>query len=171
MLVEAAKRLEPLDTELARETYVEALTAAMWDPANSDCGARQAAETARAAPPGPQPPSLIDLLLDALTARFTEPYEAALPSLRRALDASAGPDGRGDDEVRWLWFACPVTPEPLAPEVWDDESWRELATRAVRLARDAGSLAVLPNALTALALQERARRRVRGRVGADGGGL
>ena len=80
----------------------------------------QAAEAARAAPPGPQPPSLIDLLLDALTARFTKPYEAALPSLRRALDALAGPDGRGDDEVRWLWFACPVTPEPLAPEVWDD---------------------------------------------------
>ena len=151
LLVDAAKRLEPLDAELARETYVEALTAAMWDPANSDCGARQAAETARAAPPGPQPPSLVDLLLDALTARFTEPYEAALPSLRRALDALAGTDGRGDDEVRWLWFACPVTPEPLAPEVWDDESWRELATRAVQLARDAGSLAVLPNALTALA--------------------
>ena len=151
LLVDAAKRLEALDAELARETYVEALTAAMWDPANSDCGVRQAAETARAAPPGPQPPSLIDLLLDALTARFTEPFKAALPSLRRALDALAGTDGRGDDEVRWLWFACPVTPEPLAPEVWDDESWRELTTRAVRLARDAGSLAVLPNALTALA--------------------
>jgi DNA-binding CsgD family transcriptional regulator len=151
LLVDAAKRLEPLDAELARETYVEAMTAAMWDPKDSDCGARQAAEAARAAPPGPRPPSLIDLLLDGLTARFTQPYEAALPPLRRALDALAGPDGRGDDEVRWLWFACPVTPEPLAPEVWDDQTWRELATRAVRLARDAGSLAVLPNALTALA--------------------
>ncbi len=150
LLVDAAKRLEPLDAELARETYVEALTAAMWDPENADCGVRQAAETARAAPPGPQPSSLIDLLLDGLTARFTEPYEAALPPLRRALDALAGPDGRPDDEVRWLWFACPVTPEPLAPEVWDDKRWHELATQAVRLARDAGSLAVLPNALTAL---------------------
>jgi len=150
LLVDAAKRLEPLDAELARETYVEALTAAMWDPKDSDCGARQAAEAACAAPLGPQPPSLIDLLLDGLTARFTEPYEAALPSLRRALDAISGPDGRADDEVRWLWFACPVTPEPLAPEVWDDDRWHELATQAVRLARDAGSLAVLPNALTAL---------------------
>ena len=154
LLVEAAKRLEPLDAELARETYVEALTAAMWDPENADCGVRQAAEAARAAPPGRQPPSLIDLLLDALTARFTEPYEAALPSLRRALDALAGPDERDDDDVRWLWFACPVTPEPLAPEVWDDETWHELTTRAVRLARDAGSLAVLPNALTALATMQ-----------------
>ena len=154
LLVDAAKRLERLDAELARETYVEALTAAMWDPKDSDCGVRQAAEAALAAPPGPEPSSLIDLLLDALTARFTEPYGAALPSLRRALDALAGPDGRGDDEVRWLWFACPVTPEPLAPEVWDDATWHELATRAVRLARDAGSLAVLPNALTALSTMQ-----------------
>jgi len=154
LLVEAAKRLEPLDAELARETFVEALTASMWDPKHSSCGARQAAEAARAAPPGVQPPSLIDLLLDGLTSRFIEPYEAALPSLRRALDALAGPDGRADDEVRWLWFACPVTPEPLAPEVWDDERWHELATQAVRLARDAGSLAVLPNALTALATMQ-----------------
>jgi DNA-binding CsgD family transcriptional regulator len=150
LLVDAAKRLEPVDAGLARETYVEALTAAMWDPENADCGVRQAAKAARAAPPGPHPPSLIDLLLDALAARFTEPYETALPPLRRALDALAGPDGGGDDEVRWLWFACPVTPEPLAPEVWDDETWHELATRAVSIARDAGSLAVLPNALTAL---------------------
>ena len=150
LLVDAAKRLEPLDAELARETYVEALTAALWDPQNAAFGVTDAAEVARAAPPGPQPPSLIDLLLDGLTARFTEPYEAALPSLRRALDALAGPDARDDDEVRWLWFACPVTPEPLAPEVWDDRSWHALATRAVALARDAGSLAVLPNALTAL---------------------
>jgi DNA-binding CsgD family transcriptional regulator len=36
----------------------------------------------------------------------------------------------------------------LAPELWDDETWHELATRAVTLARDAGALAVLPNALT-----------------------
>ena len=36
LLVDAAKRLEPLDAELARETYVEALTAAMWDPKNAD---------------------------------------------------------------------------------------------------------------------------------------
>jgi hypothetical protein len=62
--------------------------------------------------------------------------------------ALAGRDGHGDDSPRWLWFVCPVTPEPLAPELWDDEIWHELATRAVGLARDAGALAILPNALT-----------------------
>jgi DNA-binding CsgD family transcriptional regulator len=39
-------------------------------------------------------------------------------------------------------------PEPLAPELWDDVAWHELAGRAVSLARDAGALAVLPTALT-----------------------
>ena len=50
--------------------------------------------------------------------------------------------------MRWLWLACPVAPEPLAPDLWDDDTWHELATRAVRLARDAGALSVLPMALT-----------------------
>ena len=47
-----------------------------------------------------------------------------------------------------LWFTCPVAPEPLALDLWDDQTWHEIATRAVRICRDAGSLAVLPNALT-----------------------
>jgi DNA-binding CsgD family transcriptional regulator len=152
VLVDAATRLEPLDPELARETYLEALTTAMWvDSNDSYRGVTEAAEAARAAPRGPHPPSPLDVLLDGLAARFSEPYPAALPCLRHALDALASTDGCPDDEIRWLWFACPVTPEPLAPEVWDDETWHELATRAVRLAREAGSLAVLPNALTARA--------------------
>jgi ATP/maltotriose-dependent transcriptional regulator MalT len=50
--------------------------------------------------------------------------------------------------MRWLWTACPVAPEPIAPDLWDDEAWHELATAAVRLARDAGALATLPIALS-----------------------
>ncbi len=80
--------------------------------------------------------------------RLTEPYAAAVPALRQALDAVTGTGGRPDDSPRWLWFVCPVTPEPLAPELWDDQTWQELATRAVRLARQTGALALLPNALT-----------------------
>ena len=149
LLLDAAKRLEPLDLELARETYLDAVTTVMCTGSESGgCGVRAVAEAAREAPPGPEPPRTVDLLVDGLAARFTEPYPVALPLLRRAMDALAGRDGRGDDDPRWLWFVCPVTPEPLAPELWDDTTWHELATRAVRLARDAGALAVLPNALT-----------------------
>jgi DNA-binding CsgD family transcriptional regulator len=149
MLLEAAKRLEPLDAELARETHLQALGAAILaGRESSGCGVKETAEAARAAPSGPQPPRTIDLLLNGLATRFTEPYATAVPMLRRALYALAGGDGRGDDELVWLWFGCPVAPEPLAPELWEDEMWHELATRAVSLARDAGALTVLPNALT-----------------------
>ena len=151
LLLDAAKRLEPLDPELARETYLDAVTTVMCTGSKSGgCGVRAVAEAARQAPPGPQPPRTVDLLLDGLAARFTEPYAAALPSLRRAMYALAGRDGRGDESPRWLWFVCPVTPEPLAPELWDDTTWHELATRAVRLARDAGALAVENPPLRAL---------------------
>jgi hypothetical protein len=58
---------------------------------------------------------------------------------------------------RWLWLECAVTPEPLAPELWDDEAWHDLATRAVSLARDAGALAVLPIARIGPAITEQTR--------------
>jgi DNA-binding CsgD family transcriptional regulator len=147
LLLDAARRLGPLDAELARETYLEAVTAAMCAGSGiHGCGVKAVAEAAREAPPGPQPPRPVDVLLDSLVARFTEPYEDALPPLRSALHALAGTSG--EDNPLWLWFACPIAPEPLALDLWDDEKWHELATRAVTLCRDAGALAVLPQALT-----------------------
>jgi DNA-binding CsgD family transcriptional regulator len=149
VLLDAARRLEPLDAELARDTYFEALIAAMLaGRAGASCAVIEAAEAARAAPSGAQPPGPIDLLLEGLATRFTKPYAASVPPLRRAVRALAAQEARGDDDTRWLWFACPVTPEPLAPELWDDETWHRLANRAVKLARATGALAILPNALT-----------------------
>ena len=57
LLLSAARRLEPLDAGLARETHLEALGVAMWaGDLDSPGGVREAAEAARAAPPGPDPP-------------------------------------------------------------------------------------------------------------------
>lgn len=149
LLLGAAKRFEPLDAASARETYVEAFGAAIFaGRASRVGGVLEAAEAVRAAPPAPQPPGPVDLLLDGLAKRFTERFGEALPALTRALHAYAGTDGHGGDEVRWLWISCPVTPEPLAPELWDDEMWHELARSAVSVARNAGALAVLPIALS-----------------------
>ena len=54
LLLSAARRLEPLDADLARETHLEALVAAMWaGDLDSPGGVLAAAEAARAAPPGP----------------------------------------------------------------------------------------------------------------------
>ena len=150
LLLDAARQLEPLDNELAREAYLEALGAVIFAGRLSGrLDVREVAEAARAAPPGPQPPRLTDLLLDGVATRFTEGYVAGEPLLRRALQGFQQAAERGDEDImRWLWLACPVAPEPVAPELWDYEAWRELATRAVRLARDAGALTVLPVALS-----------------------
>ena len=106
LLLDAARRLEPLDAAMARETHLEAMAAAMYAGRLSDKpGVREAAEAARAAPPAPQPPRAIDLLLDGLATRFTEGYSAGVPPLRRALERV--PRRRGIDRTRRaLALAC-----------------------------------------------------------------
>jgi DNA-binding CsgD family transcriptional regulator/tetratricopeptide (TPR) repeat protein len=149
MLLDAARTLAPLDPALARETYLHALEASFH--AGRLAGGRgllETAEAARNAPPPPTPPRPLDLLLEGLVTRFTQGYEASVPSLRRALvslrDGELGTEG---DNGGHLWLACHV-----GAMLWDDESIYVLASRAVRLARDAGALTTLPAALNALAL-------------------
>jgi DNA-binding CsgD family transcriptional regulator len=149
LLLDAAKRLEALHAGLARETYVEALGAEIFVGRLGARDGLRIAEAARAAPPGSTPPRPADLLLDGLATRFADGYEAGVEPLRRALHSFRDEAGRGKDGViRWLWTACPVAPEPMAADLWDDELWHELATHAVRLARGAGALATLPIALS-----------------------
>ena len=150
LLLDAAKRLEGFDVGLARETYLEAVRAAIF-AGRLGGGLRDAAEAARAAPSGSRTPRAMDLLLDGLATRFTEGYAAGVAPLRRALDAFSREDGSSEADMRWLWLACPVAPEPLAPDLWDDETWHRLTARAVTLARDSGALSVLPVALTSRA--------------------
>ncbi len=149
LFLEAAKHLEPHDAALARETYLEALAAAIF-AGRLDDGQTiwDAAEAARAAPRGHTPPQEMDLLLDGVSTRFTAGYAASVKPLRKALRAyQADAWDQQSDVTRRLWLACPVAPELVAPELWDDGAWHELASRAVRLARNGGALAVLPRAL------------------------
>jgi DNA-binding CsgD family transcriptional regulator len=149
LLLDAARRLEALHAALARETYVEALAAEIFVGRLGAGDGVRIAEAARAVPPGPEPPRSADLLLDGLATRFADGYGAGVEPLRRALRSFREQAGRSKDGIiRWLWTACPVAPEPMAADLWDDESWDELATQAVRLARDAGALATLPIALS-----------------------
>jgi DNA-binding CsgD family transcriptional regulator len=145
LLLDAANKLVPLDSRLARETYLEALGAAV-SAGRLGCGltVREAAEAARTmAPPASQPPRPLDLLLDGAATRLTEGYVAGVPPLRRALDALRRHGGRSEADIMgWLPLAS------IAPELWDDAAWHELTARAVGLAREAAALAVLPIALT-----------------------
>jgi DNA-binding CsgD family transcriptional regulator len=144
LLLAAAKRLEPLDVGLARETYMEALNAALLaGRLATDGRLLEVAEAARAAPPA-QPPRAFDLLLDAFASRFTEGYAAAVPILRRALGAFAIEDVSREEELRFAYLA--------AVELWDDGAWEQLVTRWVQLARATGALTVLPAILTSRVL-------------------
>jgi DNA-binding CsgD family transcriptional regulator len=143
LLLHAAKRLEVVDAGLARETYLEALQAALF--AGRLGGARgvlQVAEAARTAPPPDQPERAVDLLLDGLAARFTEGYAAGAPALKRAIRAFRDASITGEPDVRWLWLACRV-----AIDLWDDDAWHALNAVHVQFARDAGALTMLPFAL------------------------
>jgi DNA-binding CsgD family transcriptional regulator len=148
LLLSAARRFEPLNAGLARETHLEALVAAMWagDP-NSPHGVLEAAEAARAAPPGPDPPRAVDVLLDGLAIRMTEGYAAAAPTLTRALELVLALDVGTDEAGRWLWLAGARPSTAVAVELWDAESWHSLAARQAQVARDTGALVQLRLAL------------------------
>ena len=143
LLLRAARRLEPLEPELSRETYLEALAAAIFaGRLGVGRGTAEVAEAVRAGPPARQPPRMMDLLLDGLVVRFIEGYAAAVDPLNQALEAFRHGDS-SDETTRWLWLACRI-----AGDLWDDETWHVLTTREVQLARDAGALTILPYALT-----------------------
>jgi DNA-binding CsgD family transcriptional regulator len=147
LLLDAARRLEPLDAAMARETHLEAIAAALFaGRLGARPHVRETAEAALAAPAAPQPPRAIDLLLDGLARRFTDGYAAGVPSLRTALGAFRHVDALTAGDVRWLWLAC-----RLALDLWDEELWQMLATRGVRVARDTGALTLLPGMTNFLA--------------------
>ena len=153
LLLNAARRLEPLDADLARETYLEALGAALLEGGlENSGGVLEAAEAARAAPPGPEPPRAVDVVLDGLAMRFTEGYGAAAPTLTRALEMVRALNVGTDEEGRRLWLASNRTSAAIASELWDAESWHALATRQVQFARDTGALVHLQYALNFLAV-------------------
>jgi DNA-binding CsgD family transcriptional regulator len=141
LMLSAAKQLEALDIGLARETYLEAFTAALFvgrlSPAVADV-----ARAARTAPTPPGPARAPDLLLDGLALLVTEGYAAGTPAVRRALLAFRGQDISAEEGLSWLWLAGRA-----AMAVWDDETWHILASRHVKLARDAGALSELPLAV------------------------
>ncbi|MEV0722815.1 AAA family ATPase [Micromonospora purpureochromogenes] len=151
LLLDAAHRLAPLDAAVARDTLLEAVGAAIFAGRLSEGpGQREVAEAVRAGPPPPTPPRTADVLLDSMADLIIDRCAASVDALRRALhivrqEQKSGPT---DADRRWLWLAFRVIPEPLAPELWDDDAWQEMATGAVRIARETGALSVLPMALT-----------------------
>jgi DNA-binding CsgD family transcriptional regulator len=143
LLLRAAKRLEPLDVVLARETYLDALAAAQFAGRLArDGGVREVAQAALAAPGPSHPPRPADLLLDGIATLITDGYDAGVPMVKRALDAFCSEEISDEEAIRWSGLACRT-----AIDIWDFGSWDLLSGRLVALARDSGALAMLPLAL------------------------
>ena len=143
LLVSAARRLERLDPELARETYLDAWGAAMFaGRLAAGGGLLEVSRAARAAPAPAHTPHPSDLLLDALALLITEGRTAAASALRRASEAFAATDDPAENRFRWTWL--PPVPSYV---LWDDEGWYAINARQLQLARDAGALARVPMGL------------------------
>ena len=145
LLLAAARRLERLDISLARETYVDAFSAALFGARlNELVGVSEVAQAARAAPRrSDDEPATADLLLDALVA-LADDYDTAVPRCREALQRLSGDDVSPQERLRWMWQGCVV-----ALEVWDDECAYLLSRRSVEIAHETGMLSELALALSA----------------------
>jgi DNA-binding CsgD family transcriptional regulator len=140
LLLKAAKRLERLAPELARETYLDAFGAAFF--AGRLASAGSLAEVSRAALSAPRSTRQVrpsDLLLDGLTTLVVEGRAAAAPLLRRVIDTFANEASPVQENFRWGWLT--TTPPNV---LWDMDGWHAISARNVKEARDAGALARLP---------------------------
>ncbi|TDB97052.1 LuxR family transcriptional regulator [Actinomadura sp. 7K534] len=144
LLLEAARRLQPHDAPLARDTYLEAIGAALFAGHPADSAAlSEAAAAARSAPPPQAAPRVADRLLDGMALCLTEGLAAGAGALKSAVGAFRAPDVPDEDALRWSWPAGLA-----AATLWDYDTWNELTSRHLRLTRDTGRATDLPLALT-----------------------
>lgn len=148
LLLTAAKRFEPTNPDLARQTYVDAISAAAFAGRLAARGGSvvEVAQAAAHAPAPRHPPRAQDYLLDGLTTNFVTGYAAAVPELREAL-AAFDHGISSDEELRWMWLI-----NLAALHLWDDDHWDPLSARYLQLARSAGALSELPLALSTRAM-------------------
>ncbi|HJY56009.1 MAG TPA: LuxR C-terminal-related transcriptional regulator, partial [Streptosporangiaceae bacterium] len=138
LLLKAARRLEPLDPSLARETYLDAWQAALFAGHLAVGGdLQEVSRAARALPPPERPLRAADVMLDGLALLVTD-GPAAAPVLRQAISTFADPDLPAAERLRWGWMA-----QAASLPLWDGEGWR-LIVAPLQLARNVGALDQLP---------------------------
>ncbi len=146
LLLRAAKTLEPLDLKLARETYLDAWSAAMFAGRLAKAGnLHDVSREARRAPGAGESSRPSDLLLDGFSLLFTDGRRVATSVLQQATVGFAGEAATAEEILRWGWLATAA-----AVEVWDFDSCLAIATRGVQVARDSGALAFLTVAVNVL---------------------
>jgi DNA-binding CsgD family transcriptional regulator len=138
-LLKAARRLEPFDPDLARETYLAAWGAAILTvggPADGEV-LLEICRSVRALPSPPDGPRPLDLTLEGLALLITDGHAAAASTLQRA--AKVLTSIPVEEVLRWGWVATRTS-----SAVWDYEGFHAISARQARLVRDAGALDQLP---------------------------
>jgi ATP/maltotriose-dependent transcriptional regulator MalT len=139
LLLRVAKALDQLDPELARQTYLDAWSSALFAGKLASSGSlHHVSRQALIAPRQPGPPRASDLLLEGFALAFTDGRAAAAPVLGRAASAFVARDASVEEVLRWGWLATAA-----AVMVWDYETCVAIASRGVQLAREVGALTVL----------------------------
>ena len=148
-----AAQLENLDTDMAAEAYLEAMSAAMYLGRRGGPKAEQIATAARRAFAGVPPTRPLDEVTHALADRLALGAEASMPAVMRAVETlkRAGRDEVAGQSNQWFWLGFPIVHESLIHEAWDDQGWHAIASSAMSLATERGALALLPSALLARA--------------------
>ncbi|HEY2436105.1 MAG TPA: ATP-binding protein, partial [Solirubrobacteraceae bacterium] len=145
LLLRAARRLERLDLELARDTYLDAWGAALLAAPHS-ARMLDVCRAARSAPRPEGPPRPRDLLLDCLATLVTDGRAAAVALLEEATRTFADEEFPTRESLRWGWLA--VVPTYV---LWDEKSNHAICVRQLHAVREAGALARLPLDLGAMA--------------------
>lgn len=143
-MLKAAQRLERLDLELARSTYLDAWGAALLgEPGSTGSDLLDVSRAAMAAPRPEGPPRPADLLLDSLATVVTDGRVAARALLEEATRTFASEEVPAPESLRWGWLA-------LMPSLilWDERSTRAINLRQQHAVREAGALARLTLDLT-----------------------
>jgi DNA-binding CsgD family transcriptional regulator len=140
LLLRAARRLEPFDRRVARDTYRDAFIAAIYAGRFAgNTGLPEVAAAISSAPPSADPPSVTDELLGAAALLVDAGYAAGAPAVQRALRAFRATPMSRELDLHWLFLAGRVS-----TWVWDHETWDVLSGRMLELVRHAGVLALLP---------------------------
>jgi DNA-binding CsgD family transcriptional regulator len=142
LVLNAAKRLEPIAPDLARATYVDAIIAAGSAGRFAAPGGSVLDVARQVSPVSGYAPTVFDLLLDGMAAQYVQGYAASVPILRSALNTFFD-DMPAGQEPRGLPLALMVS-----SILWDDEAYTVISERWVRFCRDAGALSDLLLALS-----------------------
>jgi DNA-binding CsgD family transcriptional regulator len=147
LLLSAAHRLEALDIDAARETYMTAWQAAVFagDVAPPEV-LREICRGALALPPSPGGGRPVDLLLEGLALLTLEGRDGAAEKLREAGRVFATDEISLTDALRWGPAAAAAS-----NAVWEFHSTSAIARKHVETLRQVGALGQLPVQLTALA--------------------